>query len=239
MPITRVAGAQTSQDLNPAGSTTTGIDTRNSDLLVINSCWFDTNQPSLADNQGNTGALSGGPGATAFIRNDSFFGTANDDSYYLLGPGTAVSHTFTSNTGRSAVSVAGFSGVKQAGGLDQQNGKGGSGLGSSIQTAAGITPSVNDCLIVVTIYFESGTVHDVTDATYGAFTIESQVTGASGSAIASKIITGGSGVNVNPTVTFSGSQTRSAMGLFSFKPEPVADLAVRVGEPVTGSSAIN
>jgi hypothetical protein len=211
MPIALVANL--SEDLN-AGTASSPIVTTGANLLVVGASWFDTTQPDVHDNVTtpsgtNNAVLNGGAAAAGFIMNTDFFSTANLDSYYVSAPNVGLGHTFTPNTGRGALSVGAWSGIQASSPLDQFNGQGGAGHGDSIQPNS-ILPTADHCLIVVLVYFETGTVTGITDG----FTLLSQAVGGSGTAIA--WLQQGTAASLNPTVSFSTSQPRSGCQIFSF-----------------------
>jgi hypothetical protein len=211
MPIALVANL--SEDLT-AGSASSPIVTTGANLLVVGASWYDTTQPDVHDSvttpSGNNNAtLNGGSSAAGFIREDNYFGTANLDSYYVAVPNVGLGHTFTPTLHDAALSVGAWSGILALNPLDQQSGVGGAGFGGTIQPGS-ITPTDNNCLIVVLAYFESGTVTGISDG----LTVISQAVGGSGTAIA--WIQQGTAAPINPTVTFSTGQTRSACQIFSF-----------------------
>jgi hypothetical protein len=156
----------------------------------------------LTDSKSNTWTL---------IRTDDFFGTAVLKSYYVSAPTVGSGHTFTPATNNGAISVAAFSGVATSSPLDQSNGANDSDGGSTV-TSGSITPTVDSCLVVAILYFESGTV----TGTPSGFTSLSSAVGGSGTAIA--YLVQGSAAAVNSTWTLSTGNTRLNAHIMSFKP---------------------
>jgi hypothetical protein len=221
--ISLVSGANLAQDLNPAGTQSSTFDTSGSDFLGLAAAYFDT-VPTITDNKVNTWNLIDHAGqfdTQAFI--DSYYATAPP----VVGTGEWMKPT----VGRAALAMAGFVGVAQSSPLDGANHAAHGGGSGVTEQPGSITPSIDGCLVLVFIYFESGTI-----STVSGCTIICQATGASGVGLAYVVQTTAGAIN--PLITFSGSQTRSASAIAAFKPQPIADLNALIGEPITGSSLI-
>lgn len=215
--ITLVAGAFLSADL-AAGNPSSAIDTSGANLLVGGASWFNA-QPTYTDSKGNT---------WAFVRNDSFFGIANLDSYYVSAPVVGSAHTVTPTGNNGALSLAAFTGVLASSPFDQATGVNDSDGGSSIQSVA-LTPSEDNCLIVAVLYFESGAVSSID----GGFTLLSSAVGGSGTAIAYKVQT--TAAAVSPTWTLSTGNSRLDAQLLSFKAAAGGGGASRLWAPTMTS----
>lgn len=196
MSITFVDG--TSADLT-VGNPTSAINSTGANLIIGGASWFNA-QPGFTDSKGNS---------YTFIRNDSFFGIANLDSYYKFNPTVGANHTFTPTTNNGALSAAAFSGVDVSGTYDQAVGTTVTST-TTIQSGA-LTPSAINSLVVALLYFESGTA-----SIDSGFTLIDQSVGGSGTAIAYLIQT--SAISSNPTWTLSTSNTRMDAQLFTFLP---------------------
>jgi len=112
----------------------------------------------------------------------------------------------------------GFTGVDTSAPFDAEDGSSRTTGVTSIQAPSGVTPSVNDEVVVSAIVLESAFSNLAIDS---SFTIVDQVAyGAGvndGGAWAYKVISGGSGVNVNPTWSWTTS-ANATCALACFKP---------------------
>lgn len=164
---------------------------------------FFSGDPVISDSKGNT---------WTFIANYDFFGQGHVWLMYVKSPTVGSGHTITSGTNRSAIAVGGFSGSDLTAPFDTQTGQNVSSGSSTIQPGS-LTPSVNNCLVVSGLYFESGTLTSIGSG----FTIfDTQNPGNSAVSLAYKVQTTAGAEN--PLWTMSTGQTRTSAEIASFKP---------------------
>jgi len=218
MAISRVAGFATGQaNDNP---TTSNIDSTGANFLL----------GSIAENGSGTQGVPGDSKSNSYssltIQDSGAGGNRSRFDYATNGPVVGTGHNFvdTQLSVVGAVAFAAYSGVHATAPFDTGKEAGAqSGSAVSIQPGS-VTPSVNGCLIVVTVCF------DVSPGTVTAdsgFTVVAQLNPSGsirGIAIAELIQT--SAAAVNPTISWtnlSGVTTRIAV----FKPSSdVTQLAV-------------
>lgn len=195
MAITLVSNAYVSKG---ESGTTSAIDITGATLLVAAKSWFST-EPTLSLSTSD---------ALTFIRNENFFGVANQSSYYKAAPTISASLTGNLDTA-GGQSLAAFAGTLTASVLDQSASA--NTTGSDTIQPGSLTPSENNCLLVSVLYFESGTVVSIGSG----FTLLSSAVNESGSAIAYKVQTTAGAEN--PLWTCSASQSRINAHLLVFK----------------------
>lgn len=177
-----------SQDM-AAGGTTTAANMAGANFCAASVSWYNAGTPVLSDSSSNT---------WTFVHNESFFGTANSDTYYAKNATTTSSMTFTLSTNPGAITVICFSGVDTTAPFDTSNA--GNTTGSATIQPGSVTPAAANSVVVTFSYFESGTV-----SINAPFTLTTQSVGF-GSAGAYEIQT--TATARNPTWTDSVSQTR-------------------------------
>lgn len=211
MAIVAVSGAHIAADLATGGTSGTFVST-GSDLLVM-AVGFFSGDPVISDSKGNTWTQ---------IANYDFFGIAHIWLLYALNAIVGSGHTVTSGTNRSAIAVGGFSGSDLTAPYDTPNQNGQmTGSGSATVQPGSITPSVNNCLVVSGLYFESGTLSSIGS---GFTVFDTQQPGNSGVSLAYKIQTTAGAEN--PLWTASTGNTRIGAEIASFKAAAAVAFAI-------------
>lgn len=198
--------AHLGQGLGLNGGTSSSIDTTGANLLIAAVSSYEAfAAPAFSDSKSNT--------YTA-LTEVSFSASVRIKMYYCASPAVGSGHTWTTagSTSASSVCVLAVSGANGTP-ADQENGS--TAVGSSAQPGS-ITPSVNNCIVVLSGAADADTVQGTTATGY---TVSDSFATSGGNYFGNtmlyKIQTSASAEN--PTLNFSGSANLTVK-IASFKP---------------------
>lgn len=188
---------------NASPITTSAINTTGADLIIVAASNGNAAFPTITDSKSNTW----GP-RSAYIQ-----GGIRVALSYTVPSSVGSGHTFTA-PGYSTLAVLAVSGGN-ATPFDTDTGGNGTPGASTYQLGAGITPSVNDCIVVTAL-----TAYDDIEPSSinGGFTITYQVGYGTLTGLVFAYLIQTSAAAANPTWTGTGTIDEAAATIASFKP---------------------